>query len=473
MKIDEIIIKLCSERGYDPSQVNDYPTLLEQLECIKELLKTYPNQQYYTVKAYTYTASTKKFSFKISDVNNYGRQINIGDILIVKLANNILEIAQISSLDVEAGNGIADDVGRLTGKDGTNGINGESALVFNNVYVTNVEPTIGAKVNNVDLNSFNRTPRIGENTIMWLKYNNISYLAYSTILGVSTSISLVSVQFTDVARITGKDGKSFSEYTSISVLTDKGLTYDKDVYGACFNSQVTLFDGANNAIQTGEIYLPIKGGNGITVGTASDNKFLEVKVDQHTYFHYTITGVSSSSTNGTLAQEIVDALKVADMAIVTFNNENYYKADNQHTTGKLVFSYVGYEESKLIIKTITITIATKGWVLIQLTPPMTYAVGTCDISTDDAKQNIIGLLIYNTPMHNNQNADEFMNLICNMAYLQCSGYITYNGVTEPVIGADSYDVASGAINIYTPTHNTNSGGIACFITQFAPDYIHY
>ena len=124
MKIDEIIIKLCSERGYDPSQVNDYPTLLEQLECIKELLKTYPNQQYYTVKAYTYTANTKKFSFKISDVNNYGRQINIGDILIVTLASNILEIAQISSLDVEAGNGIADDVGQLTGSKGDTGPQG-------------------------------------------------------------------------------------------------------------------------------------------------------------------------------------------------------------------------------------------------------------------------------------------------------------------------------------------------------------
>ena len=124
MKIDEIIIKLCSERGYDPSQVNDYPTLLEQFECIKELLKTYPNQQYYTVKAYTYIASTMKFSFKISDVNNYGRQINIGDILIVTLANNILEIAQISSLDVEAGNGIADDVGQLTGSKGDTGPQG-------------------------------------------------------------------------------------------------------------------------------------------------------------------------------------------------------------------------------------------------------------------------------------------------------------------------------------------------------------
>lgn len=125
MKVDEIIIKLCNERGYDPSQINNYYTLLEQLECIKALLETYPNQQYFTVKAYTYTASTKKFSFKISDVNNYGRQINVGDILIVTLANNVLEIAQISSLDTEAGTGVADDVGQLTGKSGTDGAKGD------------------------------------------------------------------------------------------------------------------------------------------------------------------------------------------------------------------------------------------------------------------------------------------------------------------------------------------------------------
>ena len=125
MKVDEIIIKLCNERGYDPSQINDYYTLLEQLECIKALLETYPNQQYFTVKAYTYTASTKKFSFKIGDVNNYGRQINVGDILIVTLTNNILEIAQISSLDTEAGTGVADDVGQLTGKNGADGAKGD------------------------------------------------------------------------------------------------------------------------------------------------------------------------------------------------------------------------------------------------------------------------------------------------------------------------------------------------------------
>ena len=125
MKVDEIIIKLCNERGYDPSQINNYYTLLEQLECIKALLETYPNQQYFTVKAYTYTASTKKFSFKISDVNNYGRQINVGDILIVTLTNNILEIAQISSLDTEAGTGVADDVGQLTGKNGADGAKGD------------------------------------------------------------------------------------------------------------------------------------------------------------------------------------------------------------------------------------------------------------------------------------------------------------------------------------------------------------
>ena len=63
MKINELIIKLCDERGYDPSQINDYPTLLEQLECIKSLLETYPNQQYLTLTKYHYN-STLKIYFK-------------------------------------------------------------------------------------------------------------------------------------------------------------------------------------------------------------------------------------------------------------------------------------------------------------------------------------------------------------------------------------------------------------------------
>ena len=217
MKIDEIIIKLCSERGYDPSQVNDYPTLLEQFECIKELLKTYPNQQYYTVKAYTYIASTMKFSFKISDVNNYGRQINIGDILIVTLANNILEIAQISSLDVEAGNGIADDVGQLTGSKGDTGDKGEKgdtgakgdtglpALTFSGIMNVQTIPQVGHDFSYAPAfaSSFNRTPIVGDvlNVLVNYKSNSDSYMC--TIKVTEYASPTLKGTYVNVTKATG------------------------------------------------------------------------------------------------------------------------------------------------------------------------------------------------------------------------------------------------------------------------------
>lgn len=264
MKIDEIIIKLCSERGYDPSQVNDYPTLLEQLECIKELLKTYPNQQYYTVKAYTYTASTKKFSFKISDVNNYGRQINIGDILIVTLANNILEIAQISSLDVEAGNGIADDVGQLTGSKGdigpqgpkgatgpqgpkgdtgpqgpkgdtgpqgpkgdtgAKGEDGLPALTFSGIMNVQTIPQVGHTFSYAPAfaSNFNRTPVVGDvlNVLVNYKSNADSYMCTIKVTGY-TSPTLTGT-YVNVTKATGDTAGSGSKYMNFLYM---GVTED-------------------------------------------------------------------------------------------------------------------------------------------------------------------------------------------------------------------------------------------------------
>ena len=197
-----------------------------------------------------------------------------------------------------------------------------------------------------------------------------------------------------------------------------------------------------------QVMTEIKGGNGITVGAASDNKFLEVKVgdtinlaenqsltihesigisapadyvkfadhtlildssgntniaigaateDTYVYdtlgdnivvdgaavgavvdttnwlpinAYYEITGVPTSSTTGTLPDNTswIYLKNYPDRLRILFNKEFYQLADNQHTTGTLVFSHVGYEGSELIIKTITITIATRGWVLKTVKP---------------------------------------------------------------------------------------------------------
>lgn len=231
------------------------------------------------------------------------------------------------------------------------------------------------------------------------------------------------------------------------------------VTGVTYNTT----DGADIAYDGGsKLTLPIKGGNGITVDAASDNKSLEVKVGDRiniageqtlsigkwikfisngvivgndigglkiTYspgdsefvtafdFDYTFemacrllihgeeTGAVVSNDVGPnitwsnvvlvdyapglwakgldLCYKIDDVNVPADATSGTlpdnksftylkenpeqlrllFNKEYYNLSDNQHTTGTLVFSHVGYENSSFILKTITITLATRGWVL--------------------------------------------------------------------------------------------------------------
>lgn len=192
-----------------------------------------------------------------------------------------------------------------------------------------------------------------------------------------------------------------------------------------------------------QVMKEIKGGNGITVDAASDNKSLEVKVgdtikldtnqtlkivnpfntkyieignnkmdfspvatrfsvnslDYDAYaknnygpnikteegviaspglslhwlglnMYYEISDVPTSTTSGTLLDNASWTYLKShpEQLRILFNKEFYQLADNQHTTGTLVFSHVGYESGQLIIKTITITIDTRGWVLTTVKP---------------------------------------------------------------------------------------------------------
>lgn len=205
-----------------------------------------------------------------------------------------------------------------------------------------------------------------------------------------------------------------------------------------------------------QVMTEIKGGNGITVDAASDNKSLEVKVgdtiklaqnqtleivnpfntkyikignnkmdfspvatrfsvdslDYDAYaknnygpnikteegvisslglsLHwrglnmcYEISDVPTSTTSGTLPDNASWTYLKShpEQLRILFNNEFYQLSDNQHTTGTLVFSHTCYENGQLIIKTITITIATRGWVLTTVKPTkepyhFTYEWGT-------------------------------------------------------------------------------------------------
>ena len=73
----------------------------------------------------------------------------------------------------------------------------------------------------------------------------------------------------------------------------------------------------------------------------------------------------AGATSGTLTEEQMDLLKLSDNNIIKFNNEIYYKNDDEHTEGVLVYTHTGFTEADggATLKYISITIATNGWVL--------------------------------------------------------------------------------------------------------------
>ena len=73
----------------------------------------------------------------------------------------------------------------------------------------------------------------------------------------------------------------------------------------------------------------------------------------------------AGATSGTLTEEQMELLKLSDNNIIKFNNEIYYKNDDEHTEGVLVYTHTGLTgtDGGATLKYISITIATNGWVL--------------------------------------------------------------------------------------------------------------
>lgn len=78
---------------------------------------------------------------------------------------------------------------------------------------------------------------------------------------------------------------------------------------------------------------------------------------------------TSSAKSGTLTEEQVNTLQNNDSNYILFNNEKYDLMDKQHDSGYLTYSHVGQDSTHTFkIKSITITLNTRGWVLYEVTP---------------------------------------------------------------------------------------------------------
>ena len=351
-----------------------------------------------------------------------------------------------------------------TGPQGAKGDTGLPALTFSGIMNVQTIPQVGHDFSYAPAfaSSFNRTPVVGDvlNVLVNHQSNSDSYMC--TIEVTEYASPTLKGTYVNVTKATGTDGKGLENIVNFTLGNTTNVTYNT-TDGARFTGQSSFVDKNGKTYnQTSNTTLPIKGGNGITVGAASDNKFLEVKVGDKislaanqslaiesadnvgnpmikispaiididpenadsvvikcggrtaseifndTYgpnikrtkdvfcdnsdvsltiaglnTYYEITGVSTSSTSGTLPDNqswTILQTQPQDLRIL-FNKEFYQFADNEHTNGKLVFNYVGYENGQLIVKTITITLNTRGWELTKII--LYYAISTMTASADN------------------------------------------------------------------------------------------
>lgn len=441
-----------------------------------------------------------------------------------------------------------------TGPQGAKGDTGLPYLALQNALPWSTVPTVGTNLSITPIQRFTRTPVVGDwvyiEVVVGSGNDATNYLCYCRIDAVGGST--VTAYVGNVTKATGTKGTGLEDIVNFTLGNTTNVTYNT-TDGARFIGQSSFVDYDGKAYsQTSITTLPIKGGNGITVGAASDNKSLEVKVGDKisiaenqslaiesadnvgnpmvkispaiididpenadsvtikcggrtaseifndTYgpnikrtndafcdnsdvgltiaglnTYYDIRGVPTSSTSGTLPDNqswYILQTRPQDFRIL-FNKEFYQFADNQHTNGTLVFSHVGYEASQLIVKTIDIVIANRGWRLSTFKPATKVAASYNYLTSDSGGSNRIGAIFYSLPATYNMNTDNLINVICDATYFNVTGYITYNGVTEPVVAVDTYNPTSHTINVYTPTHTVDSGGISCYTAQFAPDFI--
>nr|DAQ67527.1 MAG TPA: hypothetical protein [Bacteriophage sp.] len=92
-------------------------------------------------------------------------------------------------------------------------------------------------------------------------------------------------------------------------------------------------------------------------------------------FNDTLLLTPATATQGTLTPTELGKLTTNKYCLIELNNEIYYLNDKQHTPGVLVYTHNGYE-AKGIHKYISVTISTRGWVMVQEDSNLPVIIGT-------------------------------------------------------------------------------------------------
>lgn len=222
---------------------------------------------------------------------------------------------------------------------------------------------------------------VGDTTLVWHDAGAISSNAGGSSILID-GVEQSSIDFKNVPNtpVSYTIGDSTTATSNGSEITFSNLVASaKNLIGGDINGNAT-------------IELPFASSDSIIVTTDGSVVKLKISDVYNNYVEDVAQAVKpkevqisapSTSTSGTLSDAQMLELQSDKGAYLMFNNEIFRLQDSQHETGYLVYTHVGYDNtsSVYVIKCITITINTGGWVMTTRTvmnPDLYYTKSEVD-----------------------------------------------------------------------------------------------
>lgn len=257
--------------NYNPSQLVDNVTLLEQFHAIQEYLKAHPLYQVYGSKS-NFVDGTLSYPISILTIPT-GAKLGVGDVVVFENAYyGIVTDVNETTFTIETGISTA-------------GAKGLDALVYNSLWNTTYPAEVG-RILYLRKADFNRPPIVGDYMVL---YFSTSQYALCRITDITSAINFAYAIVEEVVDTKGATGGGgIDSITSLNMqYGDEVTTFDTtDGITVSSNGAIEYTDGEETKTQTftTEMNVPIIPGDGITMDMDSENKKVVVNgLKQYTY----------------------------------------------------------------------------------------------------------------------------------------------------------------------------------------------
>lgn len=311
---------------YNPSAVDNFPTILQQVEYLKALLKKYPSQQWFITQEKVTEETIKLDSTKVV---LRGRAIAEGDFILGNKEDGTTLMFQYTGATIEVTNYVVEFVGIYS-----NQIVAEQALTLAQAVDTKAQQALDlATTNETDIGTLDgQVAQIETN--LSNKQDKITK---------TTSLSCRKIQ-TDSLSYTMELGSDSTEY-------DYGLTFASKTMVSTGQLKPSFVDE-----KFFEWVLPAKSG---TLATTEDIRMVS---------SIEVTLTPATATRGTLTDEQLATLLLNDNCYIKHNGLIYtlFKHNDENT----VLQYTaGYLNDTKNVQNIKVLVNSKAWVIENIVLP--------------------------------------------------------------------------------------------------------